>query len=132
MRYLLDTNIISDLVRNPQGAVAAKLSTVSEDSICTSLVVAAELRYGCLKKGSAKLTARVESILGAIEVLALTEPVDLVYTKLRMLLEKAGQPIGGNDMFIAAQGLALGCVVVTDNDSEFQRVKGLKVENWLR
>ena len=132
MRYLLDTNIISDLVRNPQGAVAAKLSTVSEDSICTSLVVAAELRYGCLKKGSAKLTARVESILGAIEVLALTEPVDLVYTKLRMLLEKAGQPIGGNDIFIAAQGLALGCVVVTDNESEFQRVKGLKVENWLR
>ncbi len=132
MRYLLDTNIISDLVRNPQGAVAAKLSTVSEDSICTSLVVAAELRYGCLKKGSAKLTARVESILGAIEVLALTEPVDLVYAKLRMLLEKAGQPIGGNDIFIAAQGLALGCVVVTDNESEFQRVKGLKVENWLR
>lgn len=119
-------------MRNPQGAVAAKLATVSEDSICTSLVVAAELRYGCLKKGSAKLTARVESILGAIEVLALTEPVDLVYAKLRMLLEKAGQPIGGNDMFIAAQGLALGCVVVTDNDSEFQRVKGLKVENWLR
>lgn len=132
MRYLLDTNIISDLVRNPQGAVAAKLATLSEDSICTSLVVAAELRYGCLKKGSAKLTARVESILGAIEVLALTEPVDLIYAKLRMLLEKAGQPIGGNDMFIAAQGLALGCVVVTDNESEFQRVKGLKVENWLR
>src|ERR1700761_4957780 len=114
MRYLLDTNILSDLVREPQGQVARQIAKVGDAHICTSVIVAAELRYGTAKKGSAALTAQVEAVLGAIEIVPLDVPVSRVYGRLRLQLEKAGQPIGGNDLLIAAHALALGCTLVTD------------------
>lgn len=129
--YLLDTNILSDLIRNPSGAAAQRIEAVGAQAICTSIIVAAELRYGCAKKGSAKLSERVASVLQAIPVLALDSPADAQYGKLRAALEAAGQPIGGNDLLIAAQALALGLTLVTDNTREFGRIHGLKVENWL-
>jgi tRNA(fMet)-specific endonuclease VapC len=99
---------------------------------CTSIIVAAELRFGALKRGSRALAARIESLLERIEVAPLLPPADSVYADLRASLEKNGKPIGANDMFIAAHALALGCTLVTDNVREFSRVKGLAVENWLR
>jgi tRNA(fMet)-specific endonuclease VapC len=131
MRYLLDTNIISDLIRNPQGRVAEHIRRVGEALVCTSIVVAAELRYGATKKDSPRLTAQVEAVLGAFDVLPLEAPVDIAYGLARAKLETAGTPIGGNDLLIAAQALALGYVVVTDNETEFARVEGLVRENWL-
>jgi tRNA(fMet)-specific endonuclease VapC len=131
-RYLLDTNIVSDLVRHPQGRAAMKVADVGEDAVATSIVVAAELRYGAAKKGSARLAGQLEAILAAIEVFPLEPPVDVAYGDIRAALEAAGTPIGGNDLLIAAQAVSLDMVVVTDNEREFGRATGLKVDNWLR
>jgi tRNA(fMet)-specific endonuclease VapC len=132
MRYLLDTNIVSDLVRNPQGKVAQHIRKVGEARVCTSIIVAAELRYGATKKNSPKLAAQLEAVLGAFEVLSLEAPADVTYGLLRTRLEQAGKPIGGNDLLIAAQALTLGYTIVTNNENEFARGEGLIYQNWLR
>lgn len=131
MRYLLDTNVMSDLVKNPAGKVTDHIRRVGEDAVCTSIVVAGELRYGAAKKGSAKLTLRVEDLLADVAVLPLDAPTDVDYGDIRAALEAAGQPIGGNDLLIAAHARALGLTLVTANEREFRRVQGLVVENWL-
>jgi tRNA(fMet)-specific endonuclease VapC len=131
MRHLLDTNIISDLIRDPQGRIAARIAEVGEDAVCTSVIVAAELRYGAAKKGSARLSAQVERVLAGLQTLPFEEPADRAYAELRVRLEAAGTPIGGNDTLIAAHAISLGYAVVTDNEREFARVDGLKVVNWL-
>jgi tRNA(fMet)-specific endonuclease VapC len=132
MRYLLDTNVVSDLIRNPQGRVAERIRKVGEAQVCTSIIVAAELRYGAAKKGSPRLTAQLEAVLGCLDVLALETPADAAYGLIRTRLEQAGRPIGSNDLLIAAQAIALGYTIVTDNEGEFARVDGLLRENWLR
>jgi len=132
MGFLLDTNILSDLVRHPHGPISDRIKEVKERNICTSIVVAAELRYGAAKKASSRLTMQLEAVLHAIDVLAFEQPADAVYAEIRTLLERAGQTIGANDLLIAAHALALGHSVVTDNEREFSRVKDLRVENWLR
>ena len=130
-RYLLDTNILSDLVRNPQGLVAQQIAAVGEKSVCTSIIVAGELRFGAHKLGSERLTNQLNMILSAIEILPLEEPADQRYGELRATLKKQGTRIDPNDMLIAAQALMLDCIVVTGNVREFSRVGKLKVENWL-
>ena len=132
MRYLLDTNIVSALVRDPRGPVTERLRDAGEAHVCTSIVVAAELRYGACKKGSRRLAAQLEAVLSALEILPLDVPCDTAYGEIRLQLERAGRTIGGNDLLIAAQARALGCAVVTDNQREFERVDGLVVQNWLR
>jgi tRNA(fMet)-specific endonuclease VapC len=132
MRYLLDTNIVSELVRNPQGKVAEQILKLGESKVCTSIIVAAELRYGAEKKQSPRLSAQLEAVLGALEILPLEKPADASYGSLRAQLERAGKPIGANDLLIAAQALALGHTVITDNEKEFSRVRQLNLENWLR
>ena len=130
--YLLDTNIISDIVRHPVGRVAALIRKVGADQVCTSIVVAAELRFGEMKRGSPRLLARIDAALDTLDILPLETPADRVYGELRADLERRGRPIGANDMLIAAHALAAGCILVTDNEREFSRVPGLKIENWLR
>jgi tRNA(fMet)-specific endonuclease VapC len=132
MRYLLDTNIVSDLVRNPRGRVMQRIREVGEAQVCTSIIVAAELQYGAVKKGSARLTAQLEAVLGALDVLPFEAPADILYGQLCARLEQKGQPIGGNDLLIAAQAVALDHVIVSDNEREFFRIDGLSCENWLR
>jgi tRNA(fMet)-specific endonuclease VapC len=129
--YLLDTNILSDLVRNPQGRIAACIAQVGEKSVCTSMIVASELRFGAAKRNASKLTAQVDAILAALDVRPFDIPADREYAKLRFHLEQAGTPIGPNDMLIAAHALATESVLVTANTGEFSRVPGLAVENWL-
>ncbi|MDI1347224.1 MAG: type II toxin-antitoxin system VapC family toxin [Pseudolabrys sp.] len=138
-RYLLDTNILSDLIRNPQGKAARRIGKqigkAGEASVCTSVIVAAELRYGCAKiakkSGSPRLSKAVEDLLSEIEVLPFEPPADVDYGDIRAALEAAGTPIGGNDLLIAAHARALGAIVVTANVAEFKCVRGVKVENWL-
>lgn len=132
MRFLLDTNIVSDLIRAPQGRVAGRIRVVGEALVRTSIIVAAELRFGARKLGSSRLTERLEAVLGVLEVVPFAPPADAAYAQIRARLEQAGMPIGGNDLLIAAQAIALGDVIVTDNEQEFARVEGLVVENWLR
>lgn len=131
MRYLLDTNILSDLVRNPKGAVASRIRRVGEGNVCTSIIVSSELRYGARKKGSTPLEKRVEALLGLMAVLPLEAPADTVYAEVRCALERAGTPIGANDLWLAAQAMAWNLVLVTDNSREFGRVPGLRWEDWL-
>ena len=131
MVYLLDTNIVSELVRRPHGPVAERIREVGEEAVCTSLVVAGELRYGAAKKGSARLSAQLETVLGVLEVLPLESAVAEEYADIRHGLERTGVPIGPNDLWIAAQARALSLVLVTANQREFQRVPRLQVENWL-
>lgn len=128
---MLDTNIISDLIRNPQGKAAKRIAKVGENNVCTSIIVAAELRYGCAKSGSERLLKAVEDLLGEIDVLPLDVPADTEYGGLRAELEAAGKPIGGNDLLIAAHAYATDVTIVTANTDEFKRIRGLKVENWL-
>jgi tRNA(fMet)-specific endonuclease VapC len=128
---MLDTNIVSELARNPHGPVTRRIAAVGADAICVSIITAAELRYGCAKKGSAKLLAQIEAILGSVQVLALDVPADTEYGSIRAALEAAGKPIGPNDLLIAAHASALGAVLVTANVAEFKRVQALQVENWL-
>ncbi len=130
-RYLLDTNILSDLVRNPSGRVAERIRVVGEETVCTSIVVAAELRFGALKRGSDRLTSQVELVLAAMDILPLEPPCDHRYADIRCNLEQAGTPIGANDLLIAAQAIELGLRLVTHNGREFRRIVGLKVEDWL-
>jgi tRNA(fMet)-specific endonuclease VapC len=130
-RYLLDTNILSDLVRCPQGGVAERVTRAGVDTVCTSIVVASELRFGALKSGSRRLVRQSELILSAIDILPLDEPADEEYARLRLHLESRGSLIGSNDMLIAAHALSLNCTLVTANEREFARVPGLGVENWL-
>lgn len=131
-RYLLDTNILSDLVRHPKGRMFDRIAVVGEHRIATSIIAAAELRFGAEKLASPKLTQKVEAILDAMEILPFETPADEVYARIRASLERAGTPIGANDLLIAAQTLSLDLILVTDNEREFGHVAGLQVENWLR
>jgi tRNA(fMet)-specific endonuclease VapC len=130
-RYLLDTNIISDLVRRPRGPVADRISEVGEQAVCASIVVAAELRYGAAKSGSSMLAERVELLLSALEILPLESPVDHHYAEIRHHLAEQGTPIGPNDLLIAAHAIASDLTLVTANTREFGRVPSLRIENWL-
>ena len=132
MRLLLDTNIVSDLVRHPTGRAATQIAAIGEDAVCTSILVAAELRSGAEKKDSERLSARLEQVLAALKILPFEQPADQAYGRIRAQLGAAGRPIGGNDMLIAAHAVSLGCAIVTDNEAEFRRVEGLQVLNWLR
>lgn len=130
-RYLLDTNIVSDLVRHPDGVVRDRIAEVGEETVCISLVVASELRFGAAKRNSKLLSKQVELILSALPVLSLESPVDEHYAEIRVALEKSGNPIGPNDLLIAAHCRALGLTLVTHNLKEFSHVPKLRVENWL-
>jgi tRNA(fMet)-specific endonuclease VapC len=129
--YMLDTNIVSDMIRHPAGRVAGRIAEAGEDNLCVSIITAAELRYGAAKSGSARLLARVEAVLARVPVLPLDVPADAAYDDIRASLEAAGRLIGPNDLLIAAHARSLGAVIVTANAGEFRRVRDLKVENWL-
>ena len=129
--YLLDTNIISELVKNPRGIIFSKIQNIGEEKVCTSIIVACELKFGARKKNSPQLLQKIEIILDSIEILPLTDPVEEYYAEIRTYLEQQGTPIGGNDLLISAHALTLDLTIVTANVREFSRVPNLKVENWL-
>ena len=131
-QYMLDTNVISSLMSEPNGRVAAKIEKVGEGCICCSIIVAGELRYGAEKKGSEKLSRYIEAVLAAIPVLTLNTPVDKTYGTIRHTLTSAGTLIGPNDLWIAAHAITESLILVTDNEKEFQRIPSLSVENWVR
>ena len=127
---MLDTNIVSELIRNPAGPAAQRARTAGS-VVCVSVIVAAELRYGCAKTGSAPLLRKIEEFLSEVPVLPFDVPADGDYGSIRAELEAAGRMIGSNNLLIAAHAQALGATVVTANVGEFRRVRGLAVENWL-
>ena len=130
-RYLLDTNILSHLIRHPTGEVFNYLESILPETACTSIIVSAEIHYGLRKGASDKLRIQAEKVLGVMDILPLEKPVDTYYGEIRAILNRKGTPIGGNDLFIAAHALALDLTLVTANVREFSRVPKLRIENWL-
>lgn len=132
--YLLDTNIVSRMMREPAGAAMARvralLAAETGASVCTSIVVQCELLYGLRKTPSARLRQNYEQVMRPLPVLPLDDSVAEHYARLRTELERAGTPIGASDALIAAHALALEATLVSA-DAEFARVPGLKTENWL-
>lgn len=128
---MLDTNIVSDLVRNPSGRTAQRLALVGEDAVCISIIVAAELRFGVAKRGSQRLATQMDRVLATMNIMPFEAPADAVYGLVRTRLELAGTPISANDLFIAAHALTLHVTLVTHNTGEFRRMPGLVVEDWL-
>lgn len=132
---MLDTNIISDLMRQPKGACNQRLQhlmqTLPDLKVCTSLVVDCEVSFGLRRKPSKLLAQAYADLLQVIEIMPLDLSVSSHYAHIRTHLELQGTPIGPNDTLIAAHALALDCTLVTGNEAEFRRVPGLRVENWL-
>jgi len=135
IRYLLDTNIVSDLARNPQGRIAECIKAVGAEQVAISIVVACEIRFVLDKIDHQispnRLAANVRRILAELTVIPLEPPADEHSGDIRSSLQRAGTPIGPNDLLIAAHARGLGLTLVTDNVREFARVPGLTVENWL-
>lgn len=129
--YLLDTNMLSAIIKQPTGEVAQHLLLLDASQVTTSIIVACELRFGAAKKNSLALTQRVEQLLAIMTVNPLEPDADKYYGQIRADLESKGQLIGQNDLLIAAHALALDVILVTDNVREFARVPNLKLENWL-
>ena len=127
---MLDANIVSEAMRNPRGKASEKIQPIDGALFCCSVVVAAELRFDAAKHGGTMWKERVDQALSSINVLPLASPIDKVYGENRTSLERAGTPIGPNDMLIAAHAVANNLILVTANEREFRRVAGLAVENW--
>jgi len=107
-----------------------RIEQVGEANICTSIIVAAEPRYGCAKKGSKRLLKAVEDLLSEIEVLVRSSRRRRIWRN-PIGIRNAGRLIAGNDLLIAADACAIGATIVTANTDELRPVRGLKVENWL-
>jgi len=132
--YLLDTNIISGMMRLPESDAAAlyrsRIQAVGDVQIATSAIVLFELKFGLQRMPSVRLQRNFDRQMARIPVLPLDSEVADAYARLRHRLESQGQPIGPRDTLIAAHALALKAVLVSA-DAEFTRVPGLTVENWL-
>lgn len=128
---MLDTNIVSSLLRRPNGPVGVRLRELGEGAACVSIITAAELLFGARRVQSARLERDLRAILSVIPPLPLEHPAEETYAIIRTGLEAAGRPIGPNDLLIAAHALSLDLALVTANTGEFSRVPGLRVENWL-
>lgn len=133
---MLDTNIISDMMRNLQGSAAKRAIALGTNEsggqrrLCTSVIVQCELEFGLARQPNPRLQIAYDAVMQTIEVLPLTKDIVSLYANLRSLLESAGAPIGPNDTLIAAHALSIDATVVSA-DAEFLRVPGLRVENWL-
>lgn len=131
MRRLLDTNACVDYLTGRHPRLVARMQESSPDDLCLSNVVVAELRYGADHSARRRTNhARIDALLDEIACLDFDLQAAATYGRVRAQLESAGTPIGPNDMLIAAHALSRGLAVVTDNVTEFGRVRGLKVENW--
>ncbi|OGQ88139.1 MAG: twitching motility protein PilT [Deltaproteobacteria bacterium RIFOXYD12_FULL_56_24] len=132
MRYLLDTNILIAALKQNE-AVLARMELVAVSDLILSPVVLGELETGVQKsRWQEQNRFRLDTVIAELPQEPLNAGTSVEYGRLRAALEKGGVPIGANDLWIAAQALQLGAILVTDNLGEFSRVTGLVIENWLR
>ena len=131
MRRTLDTNICSYILRRHPLAMLERFAGLDRQQLWLSAIVAAELRFGAAKLGSARFAAAVEAWLAGFEVRPWPADAAHRYAQIRTALERAGKPIGGMDLLIAAHAMAEDSVVITNNAREFLRVPGLAVEEWV-
>jgi tRNA(fMet)-specific endonuclease VapC len=131
MAYLLDTGILTALIKDPTGPLVRRIASVGERQVATSLIIAGELRYAVEGRGSARMRTGVEVVLDGLEILVPEVGTEVHYAEIRREMERGRWPIGANDLWIAAHARAGGHVLVTTADREFRRIRGLLVENWL-
>ena len=129
-RYLLDADTVSYAVRG-QGRVAARILEHAPSELCISSITLAELRFGAELKKSQKLRRAIRSFVKDVSVLAFDEDAAERFAEVAADLAESGKPIGAFDTLVAAQALAVGLIVVTNNTRHFSRVAGWKVENWF-
>lgn len=131
--YLLDTNIISAIMRGEPRALLNRMTGMAVNRLHLSSIVLAELRSGAERSPiRAELLADIAEISNGMPALPFDDEAAVAYGRIRTALEPKGGLIGAMDMLIAAQAVAYGLVLVTDNVREFKRVPGLSVENWVR
>ena len=130
MRLTLDTNICSYVLRRRPVAMVERFAGLEKSQVWLSAIVAAELRFGAAKLGSAQFSAAVEAWLAGFDVRPWPVEATRHYADIRASLERSGQPIGGMDLLIAAHAMAEDSVLVTNNAREFLRVPGLAVQEW--
>ncbi len=129
---MLDANICGYIIRNKPETIKEKFKTIEKDhEIALSSIVIAELLYGTQKKGSIKLSKIVNSFISNFTIYDFDKLAASEYAIVRDILQKEGNIIGSNDLFIAAHAKSLHAVLVTNNMKEFQRVPELKLENWI-
>jgi len=131
LMYLLDTNICVYAIRRRPEPVYQRLSDSAGDIVALSVVTAFELEIGALRAQGRGYSDAVRKFLEAFPVLPLEDSARDAYGRLRTSLERQGERIGAHDMLIAAHALALGAILVTNNEKEFRRVRSLKIENWV-
>ena len=133
-RYLLDTNILSDMMRTPEGRAAQRFRSllVGDESVhlCTSVIVQCELLFGLRRRTQPRWHTQYQRLMESLDVMSLQADAVLHYAQLRAHLESAGTPLSPNDLLIAAHALALDATLVSA-DVAFARVPGLRLENWL-
>lgn len=131
VRYLLDTNTASYVIKGNSPSVRERLSRLSRNEVAVSVVTEAELRFGAERlPRTARIRLGVDDFLETIEVLAWNSAAAKSYSLMRTALERSGTPMGSLDLMIAAHALSLGATLVT-HDRVFLRVKGLKTEDWV-
>lgn len=131
-RYMLDTNIVSYLLRGSHEVLENRLRACEPAAVCISVITRAELRYGLARVPEVTRLAReMERFLQGVVVLPWSDGAADAYGPVRALLERRGMRIGALDTMIAAHALAADVSLVTNNESEFRRVPGLRVENWI-
>lgn len=130
MRFLLDTNIISAIVQQSGGKADRRFLTHPIQNIFTSVICAAEIEFGIRNKPEFRTAHRLQEFLQSLDIVPFEIDAARTYGEIRCALQRAGTPIGANDLFIAAHALALDATLVTANEREFRRVPALKVENW--
>lgn len=130
-RFLLDTNICIYIRQKRPPEVLAHFSRLQEGDAALSVITYGELLYGARKSMQRELAlSRLSELRSLLPVRALPEAAADEYGEIRASLEAKGEMIGGNDLWIAAHAKAEGLVLVTNNEREFKRVPGLKVQNW--
>jgi tRNA(fMet)-specific endonuclease VapC len=130
-RFLLDTNICIYIRQKRPPDVLARFEKLKAGEAVLSVVTYGELRYGAAKSQHRQLaTDRLNDLVTFLPILPLPESAAHEYAEIRASLESKGETIGGNDLWIAAHAKALGLVLVTNNEREFKRVPGLKLQNW--
>jgi tRNA(fMet)-specific endonuclease VapC len=131
-RFLLDTNTIIYIRRNTPSSVRASFGKLQRGEAVASVITYGELMYGASK--SSQKEAAIQILREMMQILPLTPlpgAAGAIYGEIRAELEAKGKIIGNNDLWIAAHAMAAGLILVTNNEREFRRVKGLKIQNWV-
>lgn len=135
MRYLLDTNIVSYFLRDASASLSQRILDSRPQDLAISTISAGELRFGLSKLTTSKransLALRMNHLFNSLSIEPLPVEAAMHYGEIRQQLEALGQPIGGNDLWIAAHALAQDFTLVSNNTREFQKVTKLHLENWL-